>query len=119
MKEKFLFVIHTPPVSGIFGQETLDAILTMAAFDRKVALLFLDDGVFQLKKGQRPECIDLKDTAPIFQALALYGVEEILVEEESLQERGLRADDLFLPAKPLPRLRVGELLQRQDLIFSG
>ncbi len=57
------------PHSGIQLQERLDIVLTTAAFDQQVALLFLDDGVFQLKKSQQVEKQGLKDTLAIFNAL--------------------------------------------------
>ncbi len=115
--KKFLFIMDRPPHSGIQLQEKLDIILTTAAFDQKVALLFLDDGVFQLKKGQHPEKQDLKDTSAIFNALEIYDVNKIYTEVESLQQRGMKPSDLSLPVKEYYRKDINELMQGYDLVL--
>jgi len=115
--KKFLFIMRSAPHNGIQLQEKLDVILTAAAFDQKVALLFLDDGVFQLKKGQQPEKQGLKDTAAIFNALEIYDVNDLYTEVESLQERGLKPGDLSLPVQEFYRKDINELMQQYDLVI--
>lgn len=111
--------MRTAPHNGVQLQEKLDVILTAAAFDQHVTLLFLDDGVFQLKKGQQPESHGLKDTASIFNALEIYDVSDLYTEVESLQERGLRPADLSLSIKEFYRKEISYLMQQYDLIISG
>ncbi len=115
--KKFLFVMDKPPHSGIQLQEKLDLILTTAAFDQKVALLFIDDGVFQIKKGQHPETQGLKETSAIFNALEIYDVNKIYTEVESLQQRGMKPSDLSLPVKEYYRKDINELMQSYDLVL--
>ena len=117
--KSYLFILQKPAHSGAYAQEMLDIILTTAAFDQAVTILLLDDGVFQLKKGQRPEIAGLKDTAVIFNALEIYDVNAIYTEVESLQERGLTPDDLTLPVQALCRKEMSGLMQRFDVVFSG
>jgi tRNA 2-thiouridine synthesizing protein C len=117
--KKFLFVLRKPAHSGAYLQEMLDIILTTAAFDQSVSILWLDDAVFQLKNGQQPEMLGLKDTAAMFQALALYDVTELYIESESLQERGLALNALCLPVQTLPRKTIAEFMQRFDVVFAG
>lgn len=117
-RKKFLFVLRHPPHGSMNAQESLDMILAAAAFDQSVSLLFLDDGVFQLKRGQYPEAIGFKQIAPIFDALELYDVEEIWVERESLQQRGLARDGLILPVRLVSRDEVADLLSSQDVLVS-
>ena len=69
--KNFLFVMRRMPFSGIYVQETLDMLLTAAAFDQSVSVLFADDGVLQLKKHQHPQTLAFKDTAAIFTALEI------------------------------------------------
>lgn len=116
--KRYLFIMHRLPYSGGHLQETLDAILTAAAFDQHVALLFVDDAVWQLKNQQHPGGLDLKDTSAIFQALQIYDVNDLYVEEESLQLAGLASTDLILPVVSLPRVEVSRLMHRYDLIIS-
>jgi len=107
------------PHSGIDVQETLDIILTTAAFDQQVSLLFLGEGVFQLKNQQNPEITGLKDTASIFKALDIYEVHNLYTEVESLQSRGLKPGDLCLPVQEFYRKDINALMQQADVIFSG
>ena len=113
----FLFKMAQAPHSGSQLQETLDVILTFAAFDQTVNLLFIDDGVFQLKKQQLADDYGLKDTLAIFNALAVYDVHDLYVEVESLQERGLSIEALALPVKPVFRRNVGALTGKFSVIF--
>lgn len=115
--KRFLFVLSKPPHSGVYCQEMLDSILTTAAFDQAVALLLLDDAVFQLKKHQLPE--SGKDTAAVYTALELYGVTDVYVEQESLKERGLCTDDLLLPVRLCLRQDVAKLMREFDAIIGG
>ncbi len=109
--------MQSSPHTGIALQERLDIILTTAAFDQQVALLFLDDGVFQLKKSQQVEKQGLKDTQAIFNALEIYDVDQFYVEVESLQERGLKPADLSLPLQEFYRKDINSLMQAYDVIF--
>ncbi|WP_031432668.1 sulfurtransferase complex subunit TusC [Methylomarinum vadi] len=116
---KILFVMSHAPHHGTDLQETLDIVLTAAAFDQRVSLLFLDDGVLQLHQGQSPEKFKLKDTAAIFRALEIYDVRDYFIEVESLQERGLKPGNLILPVREVYRRNINELISHHDVILSG
>lgn len=115
----FLFVMRTAPHSGIHVAETLDIILTTAAFDQQVSLLLLDDGVFQIKENQHPARLEMKDSASIYKALQIYDVHDIYVELESLQERGLKPGDLILPVREIYRKDVNSLMLVNDVICGS
>ncbi len=117
--KSYLFVLRKPAHSGAYVQEMLDIILTTAAFDQKVSILLLDDGVFQLKNGQNIESVGMKDTAAIFKALEIYDVTDIYTEIESLHERGLKPDDLCLPVQVFYRKDIAGLIKQFDVVFSG
>lgn len=112
MMKSCLFIHRQPPHSSLATREGLDAALATAAFGVETALLFLDDGVFQLHRHQHPAAVQLKATVPLFEALDLYGVEQRFVCAESLRLRGLTGDDLIIPAQPLDNAGVRELLAR-------
>jgi len=92
--KKFLYVNRKAPYGTIYAQEALEVVLIGAAFDQDVSLAFLDDGVFQLTKGQDTRAAGLKNFSPTFRALGDYEVTKLYVEQESLDERGLTLDDL-------------------------
>lgn len=117
--KRFLFIMRRPPQAGCRVRETLDMILTTAAFEQPVSLLFMDDGVFQLKRGQRPAAAGLQPVAPLFEALALYDVRAVLAERESLAERGLSEADLLIQVEPVARTEVGALIAGQDIVVNG
>ncbi len=91
---KFLYVNRKAPYGTIYALESLEVVLIGAAFDQDVSLAFLDDGVFQLTKGQNTDALGVKNFSPTFRALGDYDVTKLYVEKESLEERGLSEDDL-------------------------
>jgi tRNA 2-thiouridine synthesizing protein C len=115
--KRYLFIMRRLPYSGTHLQETLDAILTAAAFDQHVALLLLDDAVWQLKNLQQPIGQGLKDTSAIYKALQIYDVKELYVEHESLLAAGLTSADLLLPLLSVSRRDVSDLMRSYDLII--
>jgi len=92
--KKFLYVNRKAPYGTIYALESLEVVLIGAAFEQDVSLAFVDDGVFQLTKGQKTDGIGIKNFSPTFRALGDYDVTKLYVEKESLDERGLSADDL-------------------------
>lgn len=117
--KNYLFLFRKAAHTGVLLQETLDMILTVAAFDQQVSLLLLDDGVFHLKNNQHTESLGVKNTAAIFKALAYYDVHSVYAEAESLAERGINKNDLFLPVKVLHRAEIANLMQQSDLVIAA
>ena len=92
--KKFLYVNRKAPYGTIYAWESLEVVLIGAAFEQDVNLLFMDDGVFQLTKGQDTNGSDMKNFSPTYSALGDYEVTKIYVDKQSLEERGLTLDDL-------------------------
>lgn len=93
--KKFLYVNRKAPFGTIYALESLEVVLIAAAFEQDVSLLFMDDGVFQIKKGQDSSDANMKNFSPTFTALGDYDINKIYVSKESLEERGLTEDDLM------------------------
>jgi tRNA 2-thiouridine synthesizing protein C len=93
--KKFVYVNGKAPYGTIYALETLEVVLSGAAFEQDVSLAFLDDGVFQLTRGQDTSGIGMKNFSPAYRALGDYDVTRLYVERESLEERGLKPDDLM------------------------
>jgi tRNA 2-thiouridine synthesizing protein C len=92
--KKFLYLNRKAPYGTIYAWESLEVVLIGAAFDQDVSLAFVDDGVYQLTKGQDTREIGMKNFSPTYAALGDYEIKKIFVEKESLEERGLTLDDL-------------------------
>jgi tRNA 2-thiouridine synthesizing protein C len=93
--KKFLYVNRKAPYGTIYALEALEVVLIGAAFDQDVSLAFIDDGVYQITKGQDTAGIGMKNFSPTYNALGDYDVNKIYVEKESLDARGLTVEDLM------------------------
>lgn len=92
--KKFMYINRKAPYGTIYAWEALEVVLIGAAFEQDVSVTFMDDGVYQLAKGQDTSGIGMKNFSPTYAALGDYDVNKIYVEKESLEERGLSLDDL-------------------------
>ena len=93
--KKFMYVNRKAPYGTIYAWESLEVILIGAAFEQDVALAFIDDGVYQIAKGQDTTDLGIKNFSPTYSALGDYDINKIFVEKESLDARGLTIDDLM------------------------
>lgn len=96
--KKFMYVNRRAPYGTIYAWESLEVVLIGAAFEQDVSLAFIDDGVYQIVKGQDTKELGIKNFSPTYSALGDYDIKKIYVEKESLEARGLSVDDL-LPLK--------------------
>ena len=94
--------------------------------------MFLDDGVYQLVKGQDTAGIGMKNFSPTYRTLGDYEVKSIYVDQASLEARGLTKDDLVEIAwedweteeeienivEVVDTARCTELMDESDVVFS-
>jgi tRNA 2-thiouridine synthesizing protein C len=116
--KKFMFVNRKAPYGTVYALEALETVLITAAFDQDVSLVFMDDGVFQLKKGQQTKGIETKNFSPTYRALDGYDIEKLYVEKESMEARGLTEDDLLVDVTVLDRAAMGTLMDEMDVVIS-
>jgi tRNA 2-thiouridine synthesizing protein C len=130
--KKFMYLNRRAPYGTIYAWESLEVVLIGAAFDQDVSLAFIDDGVFQLVKGQDTKGVDMKNFSPTYQALGDYDVTKLYVEKESLEERGLTIDDLMPltyededddwaekdSIRLVSRAELADIMDDQDILFS-
>ncbi|MES9898170.1 MAG: sulfurtransferase complex subunit TusC [Sedimenticola sp.] len=130
--KKFLYLNRRAPYGTIYAWEALEVVLIGAAFDQVVSLAFVDDGVYQILKGQDTAETGMKNFSPTYAALGDYDVTQLFVEKESLEERGLTVDDL-MPLKwededddwaerdsirVVSREEMAKIMEGQDVVFS-
>ena len=116
--KKFMYLNRRAPHGTIYAQESLEVVLVGAAFDQEVSMVFLDDGVYQIRKEQDTSAIGTKNFAKAFRALEMYDVEQLYVERESLQARGMSEDDLSVEVQVKSSAEIAQLLDEQDVILS-
>jgi len=113
-----MYVNRRAPYGTIYALESLEVVLIAAAFDQDVSLVFMDDGVYQLKKGHQTKGIDVKNFQPTYRALDDYDVNKLYVEKEALEARGLSAEDMCVPVEVLGATEIGKLMEEQDVLLS-
>ena len=113
---KFIYVNRKAPHGTIYAHEALEVVLIAAAFEQDVSLAFIDDGVYQLKKGQNTDGIATKNFSKTFGALDMYDVEKLYVDQISLEERGLTENDLLVDVEILSSSEIGKLMAMQDVV---
>lgn len=116
--KKFMFVNRKAPYGTVYALEGLEVVLISAAFDQDVSMAFLDDGVYQLAKGQHTKAIDVKNFSPTYRALEGYDIEKLYVEKESLEARGLSQENLLVPVEVLNSKEIAALMADQDVVIS-
>ncbi|WP_296669453.1 sulfurtransferase complex subunit TusC [Rhodoferax sp.] len=116
--KKFMFVNRKAPYGTIYALESLEVVLITATFDQDVSLVFIDDGVYELLKGQETKGIGIKNHSKTYRALDGYDVEKLYVDRASLEQRGLTEKDLLVPVEVLDTEEMGQLMAEQDVILS-
>jgi tRNA 2-thiouridine synthesizing protein C len=130
--KNFMYLNRKAPYGTIYAWESLEVVLIGAAFDQAVSLMFMDDGVFQLTKGQDTAGVGMKNFSPTYRTLGDYEVKSIYVDADSLAARGLTQDDLVQVAwedwesgeekenivEVVDAARIKEIMEESDVIFS-
>ncbi len=110
--------MRSAPYSSQTAKEALDAVLTGAAFEIPLALLFMDDGVYQLLPEQDGTAINAKNLSSTLSVLPMYDVNNIYVEACSLSERGIDPRSLKLAVEVLDSAAIKALFADYDQILS-
>jgi len=130
--KKFMYMNRKAPYGTIYAWESLEVVLIAAAFDQDISLVFAEDGVYQLMKGQSTEEVGMKNFSPTYSALGDYDIKKIYIEQESLEERGLSLEDLQdLKYEDedddwaekdsivlVSRAELAKVIDEQDVVFS-
>ena len=116
--KKFMFVNRKAPYGTIYALESLEVVLIAAAFEQDVSLAFLDDGVYEIVKGQDTKSAEVKNFSPTYRALEGYDIEKLYVEKESMETRGLTEKDFIVPVQVLSAKEMADLMESQDVVLS-
>ena len=118
VSKRFMFVNRKAPYGSVYALEGLEVVLISAAFDQDVSLAFIDDGVYQLLRGQDTKAAGMKNFSPTYRALEGYDIEKLYVERESLEARGEAEADLLVDVKVLGREEMAALMDEQDVVIG-
>jgi tRNA 2-thiouridine synthesizing protein C len=126
--KNFMYVNRKAPYGTIYALEVLEAVLISAAFEQNVCVVFVDDGVYQIKKGQNTEAINMKNFSKTYGILAMekgdadedIDIEwRIIVEKESMEARGLTANDFVIDVEVIASMELAAIMAEQEIVISG
>ena len=110
MSNSVAVLMRKAPYGSVYTAEGFRTIMGVAVFEMDISVVFVDDGVFALVKGQNPEKLDMKPLGDGFPMLSEFGVNKFYVHDESLAARGLTAQDLVIPVEVIDGAQVAEIL---------
>jgi tRNA 2-thiouridine synthesizing protein C len=117
--KKFCYVNRKAPYGTVYALESLEMVLIAAAFDQDVSVVFMDDGVYQIKKDQETDGIGMKNFSKTYRALEGYDVEKLYVSKESMEERNLTTDDFLVDVEVLTRDALSALMAEQEVVITS
>ena len=94
--KKIMFTVRKAPHGTIYVYEGLEVKLIMAAYDADISVVFMDDGVYALKKGQDTKELGIKGFAATYGALIDYEIQKVFVDRHSMEIRGMTEEDLLI-----------------------
>lgn len=127
--KKVMIVVRRAPHGTIYVHEALEVMLIVAAYNIEISAVFIDDGVYALKKGQDTSELGSKPFMSTFRTLIDWEVENVYIDSGALEARGIDknqlteigvdddTDELIMP-KTLNAKEIYDLMQQQDSILS-
>lgn len=118
MAKSVLLITRQAPWAGIGAAEALDIALAAGAFDLPLSILFMDDGVLQLLAQQQSQMLEQKDLSANLQALPMFGIEQLYVAEQCLNQRGLDSELLAVDVDVLDDQQIQQLIRQHDYVMT-
>ncbi len=114
---KVAMLMRKAPYGSVYPAEGFRAMMGVAVFELELCVIFLDDGVYTLVKGQNPAALDMKPLGDGFPTLAEVGIREFYVHDQSLAERGLAPEDLVVPARVVGGAEIEKILAASTAVL--
>lgn len=115
---KILIIIRQAPLSSELPAAALDIMLTAAAFEQDVTLLFSGDGVYHLGSDQNTRGTGMKNISQALPVLELYDIKKILVDEQALTKSRLQNQGLIIKSVPVSLAEIARACEDADLVFN-
>jgi len=117
MSNKVAVLMRKAPYGSVYTAEGFRSIMGIGVFEMDVCVVFVDDGVYALVKGQNPAGLDMKPLGEAFPMLPDFGVTRFYVHDRSLSERGLTPDDLVMGVELVGDAGVARLLESGGVVL--
>ncbi len=110
-------LMRKAPYGTVYTAEGFRSMVGIGVFEMDISVVFVDDGVYALVKGQNPAALDMKPLGDGFPTLADFGVTKFYVHEGSLRERGLSPDDLVMSVEVVDDAGVARVLESCGIVL--
>jgi tRNA 2-thiouridine synthesizing protein C len=117
MANTVAILMRKAPYGSVYTAEGFRSMMGIGVFEMDISVVFVDDGVYALVKGQDPGALDMKPLGDGFPMLEDFGVTKFFVHAESLTERGLSPDDLVMEVETLDAAGVARVLEAAGLVM--
>jgi len=112
-----IIISHSSFSSSDF-KEAIDLGLVCAAFDQQVNLIFVDSGITNLIKNQSAEKVDDKNQVDILKGLEFYDIDNIIIEQESLNMTSIEVSHFIDVVKIISRAEINQLNQNANHLVN-
>ena len=127
MNKKILFILRSSPYGSSMAQEGIDTVLAASIFNLPCSVLFMYEGIWQLHAHQQsrgiqresiPMNCERKNIAAQIESFPLYDINNIYLDERSLQTHGLSTAELILEPTELTEAGIESLLHEHDIVLT-
>lgn len=111
-------LMRKAPYGSVYTAEGFRTLMGVAVFEMDISVVFLDDGVYALKRGQNPEKLGMKSLGDGFPMLREFGVTKFYVHDASMTERGMTPGDITVEAEVVTGSQVAQILAGAGKVLS-
>ncbi len=113
-----LIILKNSPYRTELSKITLDLAITFATFEQAVSILIIGDGCLQLYPNQNTEAVDHRNHLKTLTSLGFYDIDNIYIEENSLENTGLNPDELNENFNIITNDLAKSLIKKHDHVLS-
>ena len=110
-------LMRKAPYGTVYTAEGFRSMMGIGVFEMDISVVFVDDGVYALVKGQNPAALDMKSLGDGFPMLPDFDVTKFYVHDRSLRERGLTPEDLVMEVEVLDDAGVARVLESGGIVL--
>ena len=116
-KPDIVFLIKSAPAGSQANQAAVDTMLTAAAFERNIVVVFMDDGLYQLLATKDLAAPSNKSVSKSLPALSLYDIDKVYSHKPSQQRLGLEADQFVISVESIENEALKQLVADAEQVM--
>lgn len=117
MKHSLLIICRQSPANTALAQSALDAALAGGIFEQDIGVAFIGEAVQQLDSTKTPA--SEKNLAAQIQALPLYGIDAIYLDDAAMKEFDINSEHLNdLPHQCINGKQLRDIMNRYDSVVT-